>query len=96
MPIPGAVLGGEIEVSPWSGRILPRCRPAPDRAPSSGSAATAAPCSASLNARSLVNLDLQVPTELTPEERLHYEAGCSAHTTGLTDRLDIEPGNHEF
>jgi len=75
--IPVAVLGGEVEVAPLVGNRIRARVPAGTRhgavlrlrghgRPMLGKAGERGDL--------LVTLDVQVPTELTPEERLHYEA----------------------
>ena len=77
IPIPVAVLGGEIEVMPLVGSRIRARVPAGTR---SGAVLRlrghGRPVLGKAGERGdlLVTLDLQVPTELTPEERQHYEA----------------------
>jgi DnaJ-class molecular chaperone len=75
--IPVAVLGGEIEVLPLVGtRIRARVPPGARSGAVLRLRGHGRPILGKAGERGdlLVTLDLQVPTELTPEERLHYEA----------------------
>ncbi len=76
VPIPVAVLGGEIEVSPLIGDRIRTRVPAGTQ---SGAVLRLRGHGRPVLGKTdrgdlLVTLDLQVPTELTPEERVHYEA----------------------
>ncbi len=80
--IPVAVLGGEIEVSPLVGTRIRARVPAGAR---SGAVLRLRGHGRPVLGKAdrgdlLVTLDLQVPTELTPEERLHYEALAALRT----------------
>jgi DnaJ-class molecular chaperone len=77
VPIPVAVLGGEIEVSPLVGtRIRTKVPPGTRAGAVLRLRGHGRPILGKAGERGdlLVSLDLQVPTELTPEERAHYEA----------------------
>ena len=77
VPIPVAVLGGEIEVSPLVGsRIRTKVPPGTRQGAVLRLRGHGRPILGKAGERGdlLVSLDLQVPTELTPEERVHYEA----------------------
>ena len=81
--IPAAVLGGEIEVAPLVGTRIRAKVPAGTR---QGAVLRlrghGRPVLGKPGERGdlLVTLDLQVPTELTPEERQHYEALAALRT----------------
>lgn len=83
VPIPVAVLGGEIEISPLVGTRIRARVPAGTR---HGAVLRlrghGRPVLGKPGERGdlLVALELQVPTELTPEERLHYEALAALRT----------------
>lgn len=83
VPIPVAVLGGEIEVSPLVGtRIRTKVPPGTRHGAVLRLRGHGRPILGKAGERGdlLVSLDLQVPTELTPEERLHYEALAALRT----------------
>lgn len=75
--LPTAVLGGEAEVSPLVGRpIRMRIPPGTTAGRTLRLRGQGMPVHGSLDTRGdlLVTVDLQVPTQLGPEEREHYEA----------------------
>jgi curved DNA-binding protein len=83
VPIPVAVLGGEIEVSPLVGtRIRARVPPGTRNGAVLRLRGHGRPVLGKPGERGdlLVTLELQVPTDLTPEERSHYEALAALRT----------------
>jgi len=83
VPIPVAVLGGELEVSPLVGaRIRTRVPPGTRHGAVLRLRGHGRPVLGKAGERGdlLVTLELQVPTELSPEERRHYEALAALRT----------------
>jgi curved DNA-binding protein len=77
VPIPVAVLGGEVDVTPLVGtRIRARVPPGTRSGAVLRLRGHGRPMLGKTGERGdlLVTLELQVPAELTPEERTHYEA----------------------
>ncbi len=83
VPLPVAVLGGEIEVQPLVGtRIRTRVPPGTRHGAVLRLRGHGMPILGKAGERGdlLVTLELQVPTELSPEERRHYEALAALRT----------------
>ena len=83
VPVPVAVIGGEVEVQPLVGnRIRTRVPPGTRHGAVLRLRGHGMPVLGKAGERGdlLVTLELQVPTELSPEERRHYEALATLRT----------------
>lgn len=86
VPIPVAVVGGEVEVQPLIGaRVRARVPPGTRHGAVLRLRGHGRPILGKAGERGdlLVMLELQVPTELTPEERRHYEALAALRTQAV-------------